>query len=318
MPVRAGRATRSVRLPGMALHPQAQSVLEAMAALGEPPVHEDTPTEARARREARIRPPTEEIHERRDVDAGGVPARLYRPSDDTGLGLLVFFHGGGWVLGSLDGHDNVCRAVANRSGAAVLSVGYRLAPEHPFPAALDDAVTATRWAYTHAEALGADPGRLAIGGDSAGANLAAVVAQLAVAPLRFQLLVYPVTDARCCAPSHDEHAEGYLLTAKAMSWFVDQYLSGGAGAPDDPRVSPLLADPAVIAATPPAWVATAEYDPLRDDGTFYADRLREAGVEVTLVHYDHMMHGFVSMADLVDEGQVALSAAGEALAAALA
>jgi acetyl esterase len=302
----------------MALHPQAQAVLEAMVALGDPAVHEDTPTEARARREARIRPPTEDVHERREVDAGGVPARLYRPSDEPGLGLLVYFHGGGWVLGSLDGHDNVCRALANRSGAAVLSVGYRLAPEHPFPAGLEDAVTATRWAHAHAEELGGDPHRLAIGGDSAGANLAAVVAQGAVAPLRFQLLVYPVTDARCAAPSYDEHAEGYLLTTKVMAWFVDHYLSGGQGAPDHPRVSPLLADPAVVAATPPAWVATAEYDPLRDDGVLYADRLREAGVDVTRVHYDGMMHGFVSLADLIDDGQAALTAAGEALAAALA
>ena len=302
----------------MALHPQAQAVLDAMAALGDPPIHEDTPADARARREARIRPPTEEIHERRDVDAGGVPARLYRPSDATGLGLLVFFHGGGWVLGSLNGHDNVCRALANRSGAAVLSIDYRLAPEHPFPAALEDAVTATRWAHQHAEALGADPDRLAIGGDSSGANLAAVVAQLAVVPLRFQVLVYPVTDARCGASSYDEHADGYLLTTKGMTWFVDHYLAGGEGTPDDPRVSPLLADLTLVAATPPAWVATAEYDPLRDDGLLYADRLREAGVEVSLIHYDGMMHGFVSMADLMDDGQAALTAAGGALAAALA
>ncbi len=166
-------------------------------------------------------------------------------------------------------------------------------------------MTATRWAHQHAEALGVDPDRLAIGGDSSGANLAAVVAQLAVVPLRFQVLVYPVTDARCGAPSYDEHAEGYLLTTKGMTWFVDHYLAGGEGTPDDPRVSPLLADLTLIAATPPAWVATAEYDPLRDDGLLYADRLREAGVEVSLIHYDGMMHGFVSMADLIDDGQAA-------------
>ena len=184
----------------MALHPQAQAVLDQMVALGEPPLEEDTPAAARARRAARIRPATELIHHRRDLDAAGVPARLYRPSDEVGLGLLVYFHGGGWVLGSVDGHDDVCRALANRSGAAVLSVDYRLAPEHPFPAALEDALGALRWAHQHATELGADPHRLAIGGDSAGANLAAVVAQLAPVPLRFQLLVYPVTDARGGTP----------------------------------------------------------------------------------------------------------------------
>ncbi|HEY8093201.1 MAG TPA: alpha/beta hydrolase fold domain-containing protein, partial [Acidimicrobiales bacterium] len=148
----------------MALHPQAQAVLELIAAFGDPPLEEDTPAAARARRQARVRPPTELIHERRDLDAGGVPARLYRPNDDDGLGLLVYLHGGGWVLGSVDGHDNLCRILANRAGAAVLSVDYRLAPEHPFPAALEDAIAATRWAHARAEELGADPRRLAIGG----------------------------------------------------------------------------------------------------------------------------------------------------------
>src|SRR5262245_24762311 len=171
----------------MSLHPQAQGVLELFAALGEPRLEEDTPVAARARRAARVRPPTEDIHHIEEVDAGRVAGRLYRPSDVVPLGLLIYFHGGGWVLGSIAGSDHICRALANRSGAAVLSVDYRLAPEHPFPAAVEDAMAATRWAYDHADELGADRARLAIGGDSAGGNLAAVVAQLGPVPLRFQL-----------------------------------------------------------------------------------------------------------------------------------
>ena len=302
----------------MALHPQAQAVLELIAAFGDPPLEEDTPAAARARRQSRLRPPTEPIHERRDLDAGGVPARLYRPNDDDGLGLLVYLHGGGWVVGSVDGHDNLCRILANRAGAAVLSLDYRLAPEHPFPAALEDAIAATRWAHAQAEELGADPRRLAIGGDSAGANLAAVVAQLAPVPLRFQLLFYPATDLRCGRPSYDEHAEGYVLTSAGVTWFIGHYLSGEMSAPDDPRVSPILAEDAALRATPPALVVTAEYDPLRDEGLAYAERLRDVGVEVAAVHYDSMMHGFMSLSDFLDDGKAALALAGDALATALA
>lgn len=147
----------------MELHPQAQALLERIEAFGDPPLEESTPGVVPALRRSRLRPPTVDVPEIRDVDAGGVPARLYRPRDDLGLGLLVYFHGGGWVLGDLDTHDNVARALAARSGHAVLSVGYRLAPEHPFPAPLEDAIAATRWAHEHAEALGCDPGRLAVG-----------------------------------------------------------------------------------------------------------------------------------------------------------
>jgi len=302
----------------MSLHPQAQGVLELFAALGEPSLEDDTPVAARARRQARIRPPTEDIHHSEDLDAGGVPARLYRPTDQGPLGLLVYFHGGGWVLGSVAGSDNTCRALANRSGVAVLSVDYRLAPEHPFPAALEDAVTAARWAYDRADEFGIDRTRLAVGGDSAGGNLAAVVAQLGPVPLRFQLLIYPVTDVRGGSASYTEHADGYYLTTSEMTWFVTHYLSGGRGTADDPRVSPLLADAAAMAVTPPALVVTAEYDPLRDDGLAYVERLRSAGVEVASVHYDSMMHGFVALADFLDDGQAALTEAAVVLARALA
>ncbi len=268
-------------------------------------------------REARQLPSTEAIHEIRQVDADGVPCRLFRPKPDNGLGLLVYFHGGGWVIGSLDSHDAVCRALANRSGQAVLSVDYRLAPEHPFPAALDDAVAATRWAYGHAEQLGCAADRLAVGGDSAGGNLAAVVAQLAPIPLSYQMLIYPVTDCTQQHPSYDENADGPFLTKAGMSWFIDHYLAGDAAKADDPRVSPLFASEHVLAATPPALVLTAGYDPLRDEGDAYALRLAEAGVATSHVRFGGMFHGFFSLGDFLDDATAAHALAGASLAAAL-
>ncbi|MCU1395352.1 MAG: esterase [Ilumatobacteraceae bacterium] len=300
----------------MPLHPQAERLLAAMALFGKPLV-ESTPAEARTMRAANPRPEPEHVHEVRDVDADGVPARLYRPSADTGLGLLIYLHGGGWVIGDLDSHDNVCRAIANRSGHAVLSIDYRLAPEHPFPAALDDSITATRWAHTHASDLGCDPARLAIGGDSAGGNLSAVVANLAVVPLRFQLLVYPVTDARCDAPSYVENGEGYFLTAASMQWFIGHYLSGDASALDDPRLSPLRADDEAVRNSPPTLVITAEFDPLRDEGDRYAARLASLGVPTSHVRFGGMFHGFFSMGEFLDDGRTAVALAAEAVKVAL-
>lgn len=301
----------------MRLHPQARQLLDLIESLGDPPLEEQTPDEARALRRAKIGPSTTEVHEVHDLDAGGVPARLYRPAADPGLGLLVFLHGGGWVLGDLETHDETCRALAAHSGQAVLSIDYRLAPEHPFPAGLADSIQATRWAHAHAAELGCDPNLLAIGGDSAGANLAAVVSQLAPAPLRYQLLVYPVTDARMGHPSYEEHAEGCFLTASSMRWFLDHYLSGGEGSPDDPRVSPLLAPTDALAASPPSLVITAGFDPLRDEGRAYADALDQAGVPTTLVHFDGMFHAFFSLGPFLDDGRAALALAGEHLRAAL-
>ncbi len=293
-------------------------MLEALEALGEPPLSEDTPQDARTRRRARLRPPTLPIPAVDDIDADGVPCRLYLPGDGPELGLLVYFHGGGWVVGDLDSHDGIARGLAIESGAAVLSVDYRLAPEHPFPAALIDATATTRWAVDHAADLGCDPGRVAIGGDSAGANLATVVAQLGVAPLAYQLLFYPVTDARQVSDSYAEFAEGPFLTREAMTWFIGHYLSGPAGAPDDPRVSPLLAGGESLANLPPGLVITAEYDPLRDEGEAYADLLNEAGVPTSLTRYFGVFHGFASMADLLDDAKFAVAQAGKALATALA
>lgn len=302
----------------MPIHPQAQALLELIESLGDPPIETSTPEAVRALRNSRIRPPTVSLDEIRDVDAGGVPARLYRPSAEQGLGLLVYLHGGGWVLGSLDTHDNLARSLADESGCAVLSVAYRLAPEQPFPSGLEDAFTAARWAHANARALGCDPGRLAIGGDSAGANLAAVVTQSGSPPFRFQLLVYPVTDARGGSASHEAYKEGYWLTEAAMDWFVDHYLAGGDGSIDDPRVSPLLASDEALAVSPPTLVITAELDPLRDEGEAYAARLRSLGVPAEVTRYDGMIHGFLSFGEFLDDGRRAVAQAATALAEALA
>ena len=288
-----------------------------MAQLGEPPLELCTPTQAREIRAKRQRPSSEPIHETREVDAGGVPARLYRPNDREGLGLLVYLHGGGWVIGTLDTVDNVCRILTNSSGHAVLSVAYRLAPEHPFPAGLDDAVTSTRWAYDNATALGCAADRLAIGGDSAGGNLAIVVGHLRPVPLRYQLLVYPATDLTRSFPSHAENAAGPVLTAPALEWFVRHYAGDHIDNLADPRLSPHFADGAVVAASPPTMMITAEYDPLRDEGDAYAARLAELGVPTSHVRFGGMYHGFFGLADFLDDAAAANHLAGVAVGRAL-
>ena len=301
----------------MPLDAQAAELIAFIESLGDPPLERSTPEAVRALRRSRLRPPTVEVEDIRDVDAGGVPARLYRPNGDADLGLLVYFHGGGWVLGDLDTHDNVARALAARSGQAVLSVDYRLAPEHPYPAPLEDATAAARWAHENAARLGCDRARLAIGGDSAGANLAAVVSQAGRLAFRCQLLVYPVTDARCRTATYEEFCEGPWLTAAGMGWFIGHYLSGGKGDASDPRISPLLAGDAALAASPATLLITAESDVLRDEGEAYAERLASLGVSVTLSRYDGMFHGFVSFWDLLDRAEEAVSEAGAFLAAAV-
>jgi acetyl esterase len=302
----------------MPLHHEVVSLLALMEQVGAPSVEEQGPVEARAARRALTRPPAEDCYEILDIDAGGVPARLYRSAPTfPAPGLLVWFHGGGWVLGDIDSHDNICRALTNRTGHSVLSVGYRLAPEDPFPAGLDDCIMATRWAFENAATLGFDPERLAVGGDSAGGNLAAVVCHEAPAPIRFQLLVYPVTDGRASTASMEENATGYFLTASGMRWFIDQYIAGEDGSVDDPRVSPIMASVETIAATPPALVITAGFDPLRDEGVAYAERLSDAGVTTTHVHFSGQIHGFFSMPDFLSDARVAHAIAAEALIHAL-
>jgi acetyl esterase len=284
-----------------------------MAALGEPPLETCSAAQARDIRARRQRPSTESIHDTHDLDADGVAARLYRPNDRDDLGLLVFLHGGGWVLGNLETHDNLCRILANSSGQAVLSVDYRLAPEHQFPAPMEDAVAATRWAHASAASLGCSPDRLAIGGDSAGANLAIVVGHLAPVPLRYQLLVYPATDLTCNSPSHTENAEGPQLTAAGMRWFINHYLGGTPTSVTDPRVSPHFAADHVLAKSPPTMLITAQYDPLRDEGDAYAARLAALGVPTSHVRFSGMYHGFFSLADFLDDAVAANHLAGAAL-----
>lgn len=303
----------------MPLHREAAALLALMDQMGAPTTEEQGAVAARAARRALLGPPSEDCYEILDIDAGGVPARIYRSAPGAVRpGLLVWFHGGGWVLGDVDTHDNVCRTLTNRTGHTVLSVGYRLAPEDPFPAGLDDCMTATVWAAQNAGALGVDASRLAVGGDSAGGNLAAVVCNAAPVPIRFQLLVYPVTDVRANTASYVENAEGYMLTAAGMRWFVDQYLDGAGTVQEDPRVSPLLADDSIIAAAPPTLVITAGFDPLRDEGAAYAQRLIDAGVTTSHVHFPGQIHSFFSLPDLLSDARVAHAIAAEALLAGLA
>lgn len=297
----------------MALHTQATALLEMMASLGGPLIEESTPEEFRTYYLSRQVPPTENVHEIRDISAGGVPCRLYRPNANKNLGLLVYYHGGGWVLGNVDSHDGVCRALAMQSECAVLSVEYRLAPEFPFPIPLTDSVTATRWAYDNAASIGCDATRIAVGGDSAGGNFAAIIANMQVIPCVYQLLIYPVTDCRLGHPSHQENKDGPFLTHAGMKWFVEHYLSGNQGTATDPRVSPLLDTDEVLAAAPPAFVITAEFDPLRDEGEAYAKRLSSLGVAVSHVRWSSQFHGFVSLADFLDDGKAALAASAAAL-----
>jgi acetyl esterase len=230
--------------------------------------------------------------------AGTIPARLYGPpgGGPAARALLIFFHSGGWVIGDLDTHDGVCRFLAANSGATVLSVDYRLAPEHPFPAAVEDAHAAFGWAAEHAAELGADPARIAVGGDSGGGNLAAVTCVLArdsggPRPA-MQLLLYPSTDATGGQRSRQLFAEGFMLTTADLEWFEGHYLPDPA-AREDPRVSVLRAED--LSGLPPAFVVTAGFDPLRDEGEAYAERMREAGVPVALRRHAGLIHSFANM-----------------------
>jgi acetyl esterase len=310
----------------MAVTPEVRTVLDALAALGGPPIEEQTPEEVReAYGQFSALGSRAEMASVTDRScpgpAGDVPVRVYVPTAEPGpRPVLVYFHGGGWVIGDIETHDGTVRALAAASGVTIVSVDYRLAPEHPFPAAIDDCLAALRWVAEPSTAaeLGIDPARMAVGGDSAGGNLAAVVAQQAChdgPPLRFQLLVYPATDMRLCHSSIDENAEGYFLTKADMAWFRGHYCADQDWS--DPRMSPLLATDEVVRGVAPALVITAEYDPLRDEGEAYAAKLAAAGVDADVSRYDSVIHGFFSMGDLVPEGKAAIDEAAEALRAAL-
>lgn len=303
------------------LDPQARALIDLMVAKNIPPVHLLTPAEARAAyRDRRFftqpdPPPMAAVQDLRTD--GGVPLRLFRPSTEQGLPLLVYFHGGGWTIGDIDTHDVLCRQIALASGAAVLSVDYRMGPESRFPATVDDCLAATRWACQHAAALKLDATRVAVGGDSAGGNLAAVVALAlrdaahdGAAPLAYQLLIYSATDMRAVAPSHTHNGQGYLLTRDSIAYYRGHYIEAESQWADW-RASPLLA--ADHQNLPPALVLTAGFDPLRDEGRQYADALSAAGNRVQCVCFERQVHGFITMSRVIDEALSAVALCGAVL-----
>jgi acetyl esterase len=299
------------------LDPDAAAVLAAFREAGRPPYETLSPAEARelylnARLVAHPEPPALASVHAMTVPgpAGAIPVRIYTPlglrKSDGMSPCLVFFHGGGWVIGDLDSHDVVCRTLAVEGELIVIAVDYRLAPEHKFPAAIDDAVAATRWIADNAVSLNIDATRISVGGDSAGGNLAAIVAIDAREhgpKLQGQALIYPATDFRMTHPSHSEPETSCLLTHTVIRWFRDHYLSG----PDDVdnwRASPARVDD--LAGLPPAYVLTAGADPLRDEGDEYAERLRGAGVAVDYKTYPGQFHGFVTMGKILPKANVVL------------
>lgn len=304
----------------MPLDPQVRRLLEIRAAADLPPAHTLSPAEARAATKARIAqaalppPPVAAVEDRAIAGPGGaLPLRVYRPSGDAVLPALVYLHGGGWVICDLDTHDNFCRALSNAAGCVVASVGYRLAPEHPFPSALDDADAAHRFVVDEAAALGLDPARIGVAGDSAGGNLAAALClrrRRDGGPMpAVQALFYAVLDHRLDTASYRDNNEGHLLTRAEMEWFWAQYLGAGSG--DDPLASPLRATD--LGGLPPALVVSAEYDVLRDEAEAYADRLEAAGVPVILRRYQGMVHGFLSSFGVVDRATEAVAEVGDLL-----
>ena len=294
----------------MPLDPQAAAFLKQAADAGAPPLESMPVPQAREFLRSLFGPqgarePLKQVEDR-VIDAGDVklPIRIFTPEGSGPLPILVFFHGGGWVLGDCESYDTPCRALANGAGCIVVSVEYRLAPEHKFPAAPEDCYAATLWTVRNAASLGGDPARVAIGGDSAGGNLAAVVAQMArdrdTPPLVLQVLIYPVTNHARDTASYRANAEGYLLTKAGMDWFWNCYLrepSDGA----KPYASPLRATN--FANLAPALLITAEYDPLHDEGAAYGAKLGAAGVKLVYSDYPGMIHGFFSLAHILTEGK---------------
>jgi len=291
----------------MPLHAQTAAVLDAMRQLGAPPLHELTPEQGRTAYIAMRTVSKVQLHEIRDIDAGGVKCRHYRTTGQTPAPLLIYYHGGGWVIGDLESHDDVCRKLASQARCDVIAVDYRLAPEHPAPAALDDCIAATKWIFANAKSLGVDAARIAIGGDSAGGNLSALVAMHAGVMPVFQLLVYPATDMRMGQQSHKDNAQGYLLTADSMKWFIGHYLQGDEKKKHDPLYSPLLSDDATLKKSPPTLVITAEFDPLRDEGEEYAAKLASVGVPTSLVRFNGQIHAFFGMSELLDDAAAAVA-----------
>jgi acetyl esterase len=309
------------------LDPDAAAVFKAFQEAGRPAYETLSPAEAREFYLAGRVVTNPEPPELQSVDPvaipaphGSIPARIYTPkilrkANDL-ASCLVFFHGGGWVIGDLDSHDVVCRKLADEGQLIVISVDYRLAPEHKFPAAIDDAIAATKWISDNAKQFGIDPSRLMVGGDSAGGNLAAVVAIAARdgngPAISGQLLIYPATDFAMTHASHGEPETSILLTHSVIKWFRDHYLNGAADV-GDWRASPVRAK--TLVGLPPAYVLTAGADPLRDEGDEYARHLKQAGVPVTYRHFPGQFHGFFTMGKLLQQANVAAKEIGDWLKA---
>jgi acetyl esterase len=308
----------------MPLDPQMQNLLDAMAKAKLAAFHTLTPAQARIQMAQRVAPeapdPVAKVEDRAVPGPNGpIPIRIYTRAVAGPRAALVYFHGGGWVLGDIQMTDQPCRMLANASGCVVVSVDYRLAPEHKFPAAPEDCYAATGWVSANAAALGVDPARIAVGGTSAGGTLAAVVALMARdrsgLPLAFQLLVYPATTSELTSKSQQEFAEdGYILSRADMEWFWGHYLASAADR-TNPYACPDYAK--TLRGLPPAMVITAEFDPLRDEGEAYATRLREEGVPTTLKRYDGVTHGFFGMPALLDKSKAAIADAAAALRVAI-
>ncbi|MFC7062893.1 alpha/beta hydrolase [Halobacillus seohaensis] len=305
----------------MVLDPQAKVLLVQMEAAGSPPLESLPPAEARQAFRALEGSSNEHLESVAKIESQRIPGpngdiqiRVYTPEGEGPHPAFVFFHGGGWVIGDLDTHDNICRSLTNLANCVVVSVDYRLAPEHKFPIPIEDCYAASQWVFEHPSELNIDADKIAVGGDSAGGNLAAVVTHLAkergTPKLSYQLLFYPSTDFTRETESMQDNAEGYFLTKDSMIYFRNHYLKNQ----EDARnllASPLLVED--LSELPPAMVVTAEYDPLRDEGEAYANRLQGAGVPVILKRFEGMIHGFVSMADKLDKGKEALQFAADSL-----
>ena len=306
----------------MRLDPQVEQLLVSISKLNLPPITQLTPAEARQRMldTCAVLGVPEDVDSIEDRTISGrdvcIPVRIYKPGGET-RAVVVYLHGGGWVIGSVETHDGYCRALANAASSVVVSVDYRLAPEHKFPAAAEDCYDATRWTNENLGRIASTSSPLIVAGDSAGGNLATAVALMARdrggPSIAKQILIYPITDHDFDVASYKEFADGYFLTRDAMMWFWDLYCTSQTDR-SQPYLSPLRADN--LQHLPPALIMTAEFDPLRDEGTKYADKLVAAGIDVTLTQYDGMIHGFTRRLNLFDQARAALKEVADAIIAA--
>src|SRR5271157_3641623 len=310
----------------MPLDPQAKDFLDRLAAAELPPIQQQTVAQARALMDFSTHflgelPRVAKVEDRRLPGPGGaIRVRIITPlgAGPGPLPVVVYFHGGGWVLGNIESHESICRAIANAGGVIVVTVDYRLAPEHRFPAAVEDAYAATRWAAEHAAGFGGDPRRIAVAGDSAGGNLAAVTCLMARdrggPRVVFQVLLYPITDYEFNSTSYIANADGYFLTRSEMAWYWEHYVEKAEDR-RHPHASPCRA--ADLSRLPPALLITAEFDVLRDEAEAYARQLQAAGVAVKLRRYDGMIHGFIRRYPFFDQGRAAIAEIGRELRTAL-